>query len=341
MNEEGPSTSGGDAPRFAYMLLTHKESEHVEELTRRVLELSPAGRAVIHHDLAAESLPWQGKPPARVHFVDRREVLWGDWSIVDATISMIRFAHDELGADWYVMLSGEHRPVVDLSGWERSTMAGEADAFVEAEALPSRLHFGRRDEDSNRFLTRCLHRWVTIDRPRAQLADKAVAGLWKLSRYLLPLYAVEASHRRGAWFLASPRRRGRPRDTTFYKGTQWIAFNRRSAEAILATDETVTDWFMHGHIPDETYLQTVLYNTPGLTVTKQLVTYVPERPAHTTPTRWMVLDESHLPQVWESGAAFARKVDPVTQPQIIKTLDERVDRQRGTHMPPDAEGPLA
>ena len=98
---------------------------------------------------------------------------------------------------------------------------------------------------------------------------------------------------------------------------------------------------MHGHIPDETYLQTVLYNTPGLTVTKQLVTYVPERPAHTTPTRWMVLDESLLPQVWESGAAFARKVDPVTQPQIIKTLDERVDRQRGTHMPPDAEGPLA
>ena len=341
MTVEATSTAGVEAPRFAYMLLTHKDPKHVEELAERVLALSPSGRVVIHHDLAAEPLPWQGNPPARVHFVDRKEVLWGDWSIVDATIRMIRFAHDEFDAEWYVMLSGEHRPVVDLSQWERATMVSGIDAFAEAEALPPKLRFGRQNEDANRFLARCLHRWVTIDQPGTTLGLKTMGGLWKLSRYVLPLFAIEASHRRSAWFFATPRRRGRPRDTTFYKGTQWIAFNRRSAGAILGTDQAVTDWFRRGHIPDETYFQTVLYNTPGLSVTNQLVTYVPEGPLRPGPTRWMVLDESHLPDVWKSGAAFARKVDPETRPEIIEVIDEWVDRQRGMHVPPNAEGPAA
>jgi hypothetical protein len=328
-------------PRFAYMLLTHKDPEHVEELTQRVLDLSPNGHVVIHHDLAADALPWQGQPPARVHFVDRGRVLWGDWSIVAATLKMIRFAHDEVGADWYVMLSGEHRPVVDLKEWERATMDAEADAFVEAEPLPSALHFGRRDEDANRFLARCLLRWVTINQPRMPLAHKIMGVFWRLSRYVLPLCAIEYSHRRHAWFFGSPRRRGRPEATTFYKGTQWIGFNRRSAGAILGTDETVTEWFKHGHIPDETYFHTVLYNTPGLTVSNQIVTFVPEGPERPTATRWMVLDEADLPVVWNSGAAFARKVDPNDRPHIIKALDEEVDRRRGIIVPPAAGGPAA
>jgi hypothetical protein len=335
------SITGSHAPRFAYMLMTHKDPEHVEELTRRVLDLSPAGHVVIHHDLAADSLPWQGKPPARVHLVDRGRVLWGDWSIVEATLRMIRYAHDELGADWYVMLSGEHWPVVDLSQWERATMAAEADAFVEAQPLPPALHFGRGNEDANRFLARCLHRWVTIN-PRLRAAHKAMGALWKISRYVLPVYAIEYSQRRDVWFFASPRRHGRPKGTTFYKGTQWIGFNRSSAGSVLGTDPAVTDWFKRGHIPDETYFQTVLYNTPGLTVSNQVVTFVPERPESLTATRWMVLDEPDLPVVWGSGAAFARKVDPHERPHIIKALDERVDEQRGGMVvTPDAEGPAA
>jgi hypothetical protein len=55
----------------------------------------------------------------------------------------------------------------------------------------------------------------------------------------------------------------------------------------------------------------------------------------------MVLDESDLPVVWGSGAAFARKVDPNDRPHISKALDERVDQQRGSAVPSDAEGPAA
>ncbi len=138
----GGIETGSQAPCFAYMLLTHRDPRHVEELASRILDLSPAGHVVIHHDSAAGDLPWQGHPPDRVHFVERGRVLWGGWSIVAATLRMIRFAHDDLGADWFVMLSGEHRPVVDLRQWERSIMASGVDAFSEAEALRPSIHFG-------------------------------------------------------------------------------------------------------------------------------------------------------------------------------------------------------
>jgi hypothetical protein len=329
-----------EAPCFAYMLLTHRDPRHIEELARRILDLSPAGHVVIHHDIAAGDLPWQGRPPDRVHFVERGRVLWGDWSIVAATLRMIRFAYQDLGADWFVMLSGEHRPVVDLRQWERSIMASGTDAFAEAEALPPTIHFGRSGEDANRFLARCLHRWVTLKEPRSANGNKVFGGLWMMSRYILPFCAIEYSHRRQAWFVGLPRRRGRPEATTFYKGTQWIGFNRRSADAVLGTDPAVIEWFKRSHIPDETYLQTVLHNAPGLNVSNDLVTFVPECPLRPSP-RWMVLSHDDLPIVWRSEAAFARKVDPDERPEVIKAIDEKVETERRSRGVSQTKGPAA
>jgi hypothetical protein len=253
---------------------------------------------------------------------------------------MIRFAHDDLGADWFVMLSGEHRPVVDLRQWERSIMASGVDAFSEAEALRPSIHFGRSGEDVNRFLARCLHRWVTLKEPRYAIGNKVFTGFWRISRYVLPFCAIEYAHRRQAWFVGLPRRRGRPEGTIFYKGTQWIGFNRRSAEAVLGADTAVTEWFKRSHIPDETYLQTVLHNAPGLTVSSDLVTYVPESPLHPY-ARWMVLSQEELPVVWRSGAAFARKVDPDERPDVIKAIDEKVEDERRSRGVSQTKGPAA
>ena len=59
-----------------------------------------------------------------------------------------------------------------------------------------------------------------------------------------------------------------------------------------------------------------------------LVTYVPEMERPVGPTRWMVLGDEDLPAVWASGAAFARKVDPVERPDVLRAIDEEVDRHR-------------
>ncbi len=314
-------------PCFAYLILTHKDPQQVEALAARILELSPHGQVVVHHDLASDDLPWGGRPPSRVHFVERDRVLWGDWSIVEATLRLVRFALEELHADWFVVLSGEHWPVVDLRAWEDSSVASGVDAFVEAEPLPKRLHFGRADEGANMFLSRCIHRWVTVRQPRMAAAHRAVGGVFKLGLYISPLYTVEYSHRRESWFFGRPRARGLLKNWVFYKGSQWIAFNRRAAETIVRTDPAVTDWFRRGHIPDETYFHTVLRHADNLVVTADVVTYVPMGLTPPVP-KWMVLTFEHLPAVWSSGAAFARKVDLVNHPEVIRAINAEVDRSR-------------
>ena len=321
------SAAEDDGPCFTYLILAHKEPRQVEALAARILELSPHGQVVVHHDLAASELPWGGRPPSRVHFVERSRVLWGDWSIVEATLRMVRFALEQLHADWFVVLSGEHWPVADLCQWEEKATASGIDAFVEADPLPERLRFGRSDEGPNMYLSRCIHSWVTVSQPHRPAAHRAIGGLWKLSLYVNPIVTVEYSHRRQTWFFGRPRSRGPLQNWTFYKGSQWIAFNRRAAETILHTSPAVTDWFRRGHIPDETYFHTVLRHAEDLVVTTGIVTYVPIGPKQPT-VRWMLLKLEDLPAVWTSGAAFARKVDQTDRPEVIRALNAEVDRSR-------------
>jgi hypothetical protein len=324
--ETGPATS---PQRFAYLILTHKESPQVEALADRILELSPGGEVVVHHDLESDDLPWGGRPPARVHLLERGHVWWGDWSIVDATLRLVRFAREHLRADWFVVLSGEHWPALDLQAWEVEVATSGVDGLVEADALPHRLRFGRSNESANMYLSRCVHRWVGADQPQHLSAHRAIGALQKLSLYVTPIVTVEYSHRRRRWFFGRPRARGRMRHWVFYKGTQWIAFNSRAADEILHTDPGVTDWFRRGHIPDETYFHTVLRHAENLVITSDVVTYVPIGPVPPT-ERWMVLKPEHLPEVWRSGAAFARKVDLTNRPGVIRALDREVDRRRAS-----------
>ena len=206
-------------------------------------------------------------------------------------------------------------------------MASGSDAFIQASLLPP-LHFGRSDEDANRFMARCAHKWTTISQPSSSVVHRALGGVWKASRYVQPLFGIEYSHRRRAWFIGTPRRRGSMQRISFYKGSQWIAFNRKSAQAILRADPAVTKWFSRGHIPDETYLQTVLKNEPDLVVKDHVVTYVPEGPPHPVPYRWMLLTLEDLDAVQRSGAAFARKVDPDDRQEVIDAIDAHVDECR-------------
>ncbi len=163
--------SGGsaDAVRCTYLILSHKDPAQVEALARRILGLSHTAQVVIHHDLKASPLPWDGRPPARVHFVDRTTVEWGGWSIVEATLRLIRYAHEHLHSDWMVIVSGEHWPVTDLGLWEATVLASGVDALMPAERLPARLRFGPRHSDANRDLARCRLRWFRVRQPRRAL----------------------------------------------------------------------------------------------------------------------------------------------------------------------------
>ncbi len=318
----GPTRLG----TVAYLLLTHKDPEQVEALASRILALSPDAQIVVHHDLKADGTPWGGAPPDRVSFVDPVKVEWGDWSIVEATLRMFRFAAEKLQASWFVVVSGEHWPVVNLAAWEQTLPACPFDAFLPAQQLPGRLRFGTRNVDGNRFLARCLHRWFKVRRPTSDLAHRGLAGLSKISLRTHPLFKLEFSLRSGAWFLGLPRPRGPLKGWTFYKGSEWLACNAKAVDALLDVAPVVVAWFKKSHIPDESYVQTVLRRSADLRISEHEVTWVPPEPNRATPG-WMLLKAEDLDTVMTSGVAFARKVDAARNPDVIRAIDIRVDAE--------------
>jgi hypothetical protein len=325
-----PSTPGvgnsAGSPAFAYLLLTHSEPEQVEDLSARILELSPHAAVVVHHDEASKDLPWGGHPKPPVYLVDRGRVLWGDWSMIDATLRLLRYGVENLASDWFVLLSGQHRPAMDLSRWEAHVAHEEFDAYLPAQPLAGRLEFGRSHVESNLYLTRSRHRWATIARPRSAFLHRGLSGLLKLSEWVQPLAAMEFVHRREAWVVGTRRRTRSLHGLTFYRGSQWVALNRRAALAALEADPRLTAWFKRSWIPDETYLHTVL-RSGNLVVSADPTTFVLETPAQPT-SGWMQLTLDDLPAVWASGAPFARKVDLSQRPEVARAIDEVVDRQR-------------
>lgn len=317
-----------EQPRFAYLLLTHRNPPEVEDLARRILDVSTRAQIVVHHDAKAPTLPWAGHPPEKIHLVERGPVAWGDWSMLDATLRMLHHATERLDADWFVLLSGEHRPTVDLMQWEAATAASGNDALLGAVQLADRLRFGGGDFDRNQYLARSLHRWSLVARPRHPALHYSLGLLAKLSARTRPVVSMEYIHRRDAWAVGIRRRRRPVRGWTFFRGSQWVAVNRRAAGAALSMDPEVVEWFKKSWIPDEAFLHTALRRDPRLRVANTPTTFVLDTPPRPYPG-WMQLSLDDLPATWASGLPFARKVDAATRPEVIARIDQTVDREIG------------
>jgi hypothetical protein len=306
--------------RVAYLVLSHHRPEQVEALADRILELSPDGSVVVHHDADATEGPWAGAvPPPRVHLMERTPVVWGDWSMVETSLRLLRFAVDTLDADWFVFLSGEDRPVVDLARWERDIEQTAVDGLVPATALDRRPSFGHRPTAPDIDFVRYAYRWRELP-PVRGVARRAVETARRVSRYSQPAFKIEYAPRRDRFFLGLPRRRRLPAGWTLYSGPQWVACGRTAADVLLSTDDSVVAWFRQTWIPDQSFFHTVLHNHRGLDLSHTPLTYVVSE--DTKRRRGdMVLRSDDLEAIGRSGAAFARKFDPSVDPGILRDVE--------------------
>jgi hypothetical protein len=247
--------------------------------------------------------------------------------MVEAMLALVRFAVEELGADWLVFLSGEDRPLVDLAKWEAELARAGIDGIVPARTLPARLHFGPAHRDDNAFLARCVHRWRVVQQPRRRSGQRCMGLAFRAGWWMHPLFKLEFANPREVWAAGVPRRRGAIGTVRFHKGAQWIALGSRAARVVLDVDPAFPAWFKRSWIPDETYFHTILYNTPELVLRNEILTY--RRPLPRPPyPNWMYLEPEDLDDMWSSGAVFARKVDATSHREVLAAIDAAVDRQR-------------
>jgi hypothetical protein len=318
------AVTAGATPRVAYLVLSHKNPPQVEALVHRVLELSPAGEVLVHHDAKAGAVPWGGAPPARSRLVDPIPVTWGDWSVVEATLRLLRGAAEAIDADWYVFLSGEDRPVRDLAVWEQELTASGTDGLIPARALTTRPAFGRRPTAGDLNYVRYAHRWRALPEVHSHALRRLFHGLRVASVFMQPLWKIEYAERRDRWFMGVRRRLRLPPGWALYAGSQWMAVGRRSARCILDVDPAVTQWFRRTWIPDQGYFHTVLYNQPELNLRDVPVTYVVPHDS-TKHQGWMTITTEDMDAIARSGAAFARKFDPDADSDVLARIDAAVD----------------
>ncbi|GHD67370.1 beta-1,6-N-acetylglucosaminyltransferase [Jeongeupia chitinilytica] len=282
--------------RLAYLILAHTAPAQLARLVGRLA--APGVRVYVHVDANTPAdvfAAMQASVPAGTVFIVRRPCRWGGFSLVAATLDLMRVACAD-GCDWQVLLSGADYPVrTHAEIVARLARNDDVDGYLDLRA-ESEFDVGYRWQ--------AWHPETLNGRPAGRALQKLQRGLRHLGlrrRLPSPLTAVWA-------------------------GSQWWCLTGAAADAVLRfCDEypKVVDFFRATLVPDEMFIQTVLMHA-GLA---DRLVRDPLRHLVWTPGAWSpaTLSDADLPALLASDALFARKfaADGTLTAQLDAALNAR------------------
>ena len=328
---------GRDHHAFCYVVLSHRMPDQVVRLVRRVRELSPDAAVLVRYDRGRGFLPeLEDAPDPHVDvLVESATVVWGGWSMVEATERAFARARERFDPDWTVLVSGQDWPVRDLAAWEKELVGSGFDAVVNGNPVELDPSGRFRMTERDLLLARWTHRWWTL--PRVPVLSRvptrirlgilgrfARTGQW----YQRPVMLRQLPRELG-WKVGVRRRHGLPDGWRLRKGEQWLAASRHALAELdraVAADGRGRRFFATSHIPDESWFQTALTSIPGLRVADGRVSW--HRFDRSGAPSAALLTLGDVPVVTASGSPFARKVEEAVAPGVTAAIDAVVDRAR-------------
>lgn len=220
--------------RIAFLILAHRNADQVERLC---LRLRPHN-VFVHADAQAADFPTNqlAKLPGVTVVSPRRAIYWGDFSMVEATLTLLSAASAVGSFDRYVLLSGECYPAKPIAALEEA------------------------------FETNPRREWISLTPIAAGSQLEIMTGRrWRMA----PLVGARGldAKLRGAWNKASKmfgRDFRREIGTTPYFGSQWFGLSARCVGMILkfvpAHPEFVRA-YRSVYAPDEHFFQTIVGNS--------------------------------------------------------------------------------
>lgn len=273
--------------RICYALLIHKDFHQVLQLIRRLD--APDVRFVIHVDAKVPRREYQdlsdGLTATRIDFSKRVRVRWGGYSQAAAIASVLRTAHDGKPFDRCVLLSGQDYPVRSHAEICAYFAAHPKDEFVEVHALDA-----LNPDESH---------WTPF---------------YRFRRHHLFL----GKRHRAVPFVVKP-----PPPVPLYHGSCWWSLTSEAVAYLaerFATDRRLMRYLRTGLLVDEVVVQTMLMDSPFASrLTGSSTTYVNFTPSSGPHPKMLELHD--IETVRNSGRPFARKVDPIGAPEVIRELD--------------------
>ena len=270
---------------IAYILLCHKD---VDAVVAKAQSLTAAGDVVsIHFDANAPRVAFETLKAAlslnpRVVFAPRKRCGWGEWSLVDATLSAVRAAAEAFPrATHFYLLSGDCMPIKTAEYVHDFLDSRDVDHIESYDFFRSDwIKTGFREE-------RLVYRHWFNERTQA----RRFYASFQLQKRLGVKRAI-------------------PRGLKMMIGSQWWCLRRRTIEAILDFIRQRPDiprFFRTTWIPDETFFQTLVRHlVPGAEIDNRTLTFLMFSDYGMPVTFY----NDHYDLLTSQNYLFARKISP-------------------------------
>ncbi|MGH3358872.1 MAG: beta-1,6-N-acetylglucosaminyltransferase [Nocardioidaceae bacterium] len=282
---------------------------------RRIRSLSPDSIIMLSHQTGGEPLDHTALGTVGNVHVLPTPGGYGDFSHVDRYLESAQWLIDnDEPFDWFINLSAQDYPIVNLRDAERELGQVDEDAMVETFSVFS---------DGSHWP---LHRALLRYNYRHTSLGRVTPRRYARTRALGVVNLVQPWIRFSPAYLTIGVRATMPFTSEFvcYGGSFFANLSRRAVLEVIDFGERRPEfvaWARRVVAPEEIYLQTVLGNAPDLTVRNDSLRYFDFSASRANHPN--VLTEADLPAMLASGAWFARKFDQ--DAPVLDRLDGLLD----------------
>lgn len=280
--------------KHAYLILTHNEFEVLESLAKCLDHID--NDIFIHYDKKVIKLPRIHLQQSKVEVLDRRiDGCWGDWSLVEIELSLLKTAMQKGHYDFFHIISGVHYPLLpneELHGiYEAENKSFFQPMFASENEIDIRM---RRYNLFNKLMM--SYRFDSFGYRLGRLLWNLVLKLQKILNYT------------------------RNRNFEFYKSSQWCTLTRDAVCYLLKKENEIKKRYSFTFCPDEYFALSELMNSP---LRNQIVlkdNLLKQDWVTTHPKIYLLEDYEELVS---SGCLYARKFSSESI-RLIECINESV-----------------
>lgn len=239
--------------KVSFILLAHEAPEQLKGL---ICSLLAAGSNVyLHHDASSKgdmhsaSAGWGlDALPGKLYLAERVKVVWGEWSIIEATLNCIKQIHKhDTDSDYFMLISGSCMPVKPVALLQQ--------------------HLAESGKDHIEVVNAEKHQWVTAGLQK-QRWSKFHFFNWRYQEYL---FDTSLKIQRKLKI-----KRVIPLKHTAHMGSQWWCLRRSTLLAVsnlINNKPVLRRFYKRTWVPDELFFQTLVANlVPENEISSELLT---------------------------------------------------------------------
>ena len=298
-----------------YLILAHKNPLQLSRMIERLDD--GASKFFIHLDAKTPIEPFAAcLEGAHIRFIEPRErCVWGDFSIVRATIHLMEAASKEQGV--FILMSGQDYPIQSQGYINAFLESNKGFDFIEIEPLEEKWKPKMVKDKLEHY--HILH---SEERGHSNCyAPFAHCSVFQKLRTLMHLLKGRLSQKNFRLLCSLPKRVA-PFERQ-YAGSQFWAFSERTFYAVLhyirEHKAALEEYYKYTSSPDEIYFHSVLMDLVAKDSTiklKEQITYVNYFRKNN-----VFVSEDFDKLTSEKGKLFARKFDTDIDIEILNKLD--------------------